>query len=141
MYVAGLLFVIALRVSWCLILTLLFLNWQGFSLAKGLEDKYSEGINKLSKDFYKSVKRFSGKAFYRKKLGKRLQIGEWDSNELFNEFDVDKNGLISVEELRHGMKHNFHMHLTPSQLKEFQGTNGMLDRQRFAAAVEGLFPR
>lgn len=113
---------------------------QGFSLAKGLESKYSDAVNKLEQDFYKTVKRFSGKAFYRKQLGKTLQIKEWDSLKLFDEFDADKNGVISMEELRSGMANIFHIHLTPSQLKEFQGRQGgLLDRQEFAAAVEGLF--
>jgi EF hand len=108
-------------------------------LAKGLEEKYADAISKLEKDFYKSVQRYSGKTFYRKQLAKNLKIGEWDSSKLFDEFDVDKNGVISMEELRHGMKHIFHIHLTPSQLKEFQAKNGLLDRQTFASAFEGLF--
>lgn len=116
------------------------IHHQGFSLAKGLDAKYSEAISKLEDDFYKTVQRYSGKAFYRKQLGDSLQINEWDSFKLFDAFDTDNNGVISMEELRRGMSDMFHMHLTPSQLKEFQGRNHhMLDREAFATAVEGLF--
>jgi propionate CoA-transferase len=95
------------------------INYNGFDLARGLENEYLEGVAKIQEEHYKSVKRYYGSAFRRSKLSKSLRIDEWNRDELFSQFDIDKNGILSVEELINGMKEKFNMILTPSQISEF----------------------
>lgn len=94
-------------------------NYDGFDLREGLEEKYGEEVKALQKDLYKSVTRYTGNAFRRAKLKVGLGMSEWDPKELYNEFDRDKNGKLSVQELLDGFHEKFQMHLTPSQIQYF----------------------
>lgn len=111
-------------------------NYDGFDLHKGLEDVYVSYTEKLQADFYKSAKRFSGKAFHRAKLGKQIKMVDWDANQLFKEFDENGDGRIQRDELRDGMANKFLLTLTPKQLDIiFRNHMDGIDEKLFARAV------
>jgi len=108
-------------------------NYDGFDLRKGLEEQYQIEVEKLQKEFYRNVKRYTGHAFKRAKLGQQMGMSEWKPNELFKKFDTNSSGLVSVEELRDGMMDLFHIHLTPQQVENLAAQE--LDRNAFDEAV------
>jgi propionate CoA-transferase len=116
-------------------------NYDGFDIRKDLEDKLSAALAVLSAKYYNSVMRFAGKAFKRAKLGKQLSIDDWDIDCLFKRYDADGNSNVSVEELRDGMRNDFHIHLTPNQLNTIVTTYGgglasvELDSKAFGEAL------
>ena len=117
------------------------INYDGFDLHKGLEEMYVSNTQKLQSDFYKSAKRFSGKAFHRAKLGSQIKVVEWDPAQLFKEFDKNGDGRIQRDELRDGMYSKFLITLTPKQLeaifKEMDHADG-IDHKIFTKAVREL---
>ena len=114
-------------------------NYDGFDLHKGLEDFYVQETQALQEEFYKSAKRYSGKAFHRAKLGNQIKVVDWDPVHLFSEFDKNGDGYIQRDELRDGMYEKFLITLTPKQLEAIYG-NKMegIDQKRFATAVKEL---
>lgn len=118
-------------------------NYDGFDIRKDLEEKYNAALEVLGAKYYKSVVRFAGKAFKRAKLGKQLRIDDWDFDCLFKRYDKDGNSRVSVEELRDGMMHDFHIHLTPGQMnfiiKTYGGGGGLtsveLDKTAFCEVL------
>jgi propionate CoA-transferase len=97
----------------------LVVNYNGFDLRKGLEEAYFSGAKAIEKDMFKTVKRYSGDAFSRAKLGKQLEMSHWNFDGLYDLFDVNKNGKISPEELKKGMYGLFNIHLTPNEFALF----------------------
>jgi propionate CoA-transferase len=92
-------------------------NYDGFDIRNGLEDQYSRALKEqLEKPYYKSAKRFAGKAFKRASLGKKMDLSKWDMDDLYNMFDRNHDGRISREELREGLLRLFHINLTQAQL-------------------------
>jgi propionate CoA-transferase len=92
-------------------------NYDGFDIRKDLEEKLTLALEVMSKKYYKSVRRFAGKAFKRAKLGRHLSIGNWDIDNIYNQFNRQKKSDLSMEDFRDGMIQEFHIHLTPIQLK------------------------
>jgi len=110
----------------------MIINYDGFDLGGGLEDIYSERVNKLKDKYYASVTRFSGSAFHRAKLGKVFET--WDLEKAFDEFDANSDGKLSVEELRHGMKERFGIRMTERELKSLtDDTDLYVTRDQFRA--------
>eukprot|EP00977_Amphora_coffeiformis_P014187 scaffold3912_cov136-Amphora_coffeaeformis.AAC.1 len=114
-------------------------NYDGFDLGKGLEEKYVQETQALQADFYKSAKRYSGKAFHRAKLGNQIKVVDWDPAKLFTEFDINGDGRIQRDELRDGMYKKFLITLSPKQLEAiFQNNMDGIDHKDFAKAVKEL---
>ena len=116
------------------------IQYDGFDLRQGLEDEYSRLTEDLEKRYYKSAHRYSGSQFHRAQLGKTLRMEDWDSDKLYDEFDTNRDGKVSLEELRHGIKDRFEIRLSPAQLAMFQKTpeSTSVDRETFAKAVEDM---
>jgi propionate CoA-transferase len=112
-------------------------NYDGFDIGKGLEDTYSEKVQALQQEMYKSVKRYSSQAFQRAKLKTKLSMSDWNPDELFDQFPSKQKDVLSLEELRSGFLENFHVHLTPSHIRHFQRGPFELrvDRATFAKGV------
>lgn len=92
-------------------------NYDGFDIRNGLEEQYSKAVKEqLEKPFYKSAKRFAGKAYKRASLGNKIDLSKWDMDDLFGMFDKNRDGSVSREELREGLLRHFHVNLTPAQL-------------------------
>lgn len=115
-------------------------QYDGFDLREGLEDEYQARIDLLEKTYYKSVHRYSGTQFHRAQLGKTLKMDDWDSDKLYDEFDVNNDGQVSLEELRHGIQDRFEIRLSPNQVGMFKKTpdSTFVDRETFAKAVEDM---
>jgi propionate CoA-transferase len=115
-------------------------NYDGFDIRKGLEDSYSEKVNTLQKEVYKSVKRYTGQAFKRAQLKTQLRMSEWNPDDLFDQFDTNQDGVLSLEELREGFTQNFHIHLTPSHIRHFRRghSDSTVDRAMFAKGVTAV---
>lgn len=122
-------------------------NYDGFDLRKGLEDKYTACISELQQKYYKSAKRFHGQAFRRAQLGSKMVISDIDYADLYDQFDINKDGQLSVEEIRAGMEHMFHIKLTGAEIEKFHkeaqagvGENEpiALDRAAFAKVVKDI---
>ena len=109
-------------------------------MRQGLEDEHIKRTKELEDKYYKSVHRYTGSQFRRAKVAKQLKISDWDPDSLYDEFDTNKDGSLSLEELRHGVKEYFEIRLSPSQLALFQKTpeSTFVDRETFAKAVENL---
>jgi len=76
---------------------------------------------------YKTVKRYTGRAFSRARLKSELRMHEWDVKELFEDFDIDNSGYLSLEELRRGFYEKFCINLTPLHLHMFQDGDSILE--------------
>ena len=76
-------------------------NYNGFDLKIGTEERFLKVV--LDHGWFKSVRTFSGKAFKRAKLTEPLHLTKWDTNEIFDTFDLNKNGTLSMEEVRQGL--------------------------------------
>ena len=114
-------------------------NYDGFDLHKGLEDKYVAQTESIQSDFYKSAKRYSGKAFHRAKLGSQIKVVDWDPKQLFKEMDLNKDGSIQRDELRDGMENKFMLTITPKQLdKVYKNKMDGINQEEFEAAVNEL---
>lgn len=115
-------------------------QYDGFDLRQGLEDEYGAGTKIMEDQYYKSIHRYTGTQFHRAQLGKNLKMDEWDSDKLYDEFDVNNDGKVSLEELRQGIKERFEIRLSPSQLGMFKKTpeSTSVDRETFAKAVEQM---
>jgi propionate CoA-transferase len=116
----------------------MIVQYDGFDLRQGLEDKYTDEVAVLDKEYYRSVERYHGAAFHRARLGSKLRMSEWDPSELYDLFDVNHDGELTLDELRNGMEWQFKMDLTSSELSKFQKNPGdtVVDRETFAKAVE-----
>lgn len=72
----------------------------------------------IERRYYKSVKRFSGKAFRPSLLRKKVGVKAWNENEMFRLFDEENTGSISPEQLRRGIKKKFGLTLKQHELEE-----------------------
>jgi hypothetical protein len=113
-------------------------NFDGFDVRKGLEEAFAKGVAEIEKNCYTSVKRYGGAAFRRATLGKQVNVKEWDKDELFELFDTNHNGELSLEELREGMIRLFQIQLTPTQLAKFVQDKEQteIDRESFGRGLE-----
>lgn len=116
------------------------IQYDGFDMRQGLEDEHIKRTKELEDKYYNSVHRYTGSQFRRAKVAKQLKISDWDPESLYDEFDTNKDGSLSIEELRDGVKEYFEIRLSPSQLALFQKTpeSSYVDRETFAKAVENL---
>lgn len=87
------------------------INYDGFDVASSLVPIFTAKLNSLEQQYYKSVKRFIGKAFRRASLAETLNLKRWDEG-LFGAFDTNNDGVISKMELRDGMRCKY----TPSEI-------------------------
>jgi hypothetical protein len=115
-------------------------QYDGFDLPESLQDDYTSRLARLENDYYKSVHRYTGTQFHRAKLGKTLKMDDWDSDKLYDEFDTNKDGEVSLEELRKGIKDRFEIRLSQNQLGMFKKTpdSTWVDRDTFAKAIEQM---
>lgn len=115
-------------------------NYDGFDLGKGLEGLYTETIEGVQNDCYSSWTRYTGSAFQRAKLKSSMAIEDLDLDELFDKCLQDGKDTLSVEDLRQGFHHTFHIQLTPSQIHLFQKEDGAhhVDRNRFKEGVRSI---
>jgi len=115
-------------------------NYEGFEIAKDLSELYRTQVHELQDKYYKSVKRYAGQAFQRAQLKNALQIVDFDSDELFDQCDQDKDGVVSMEELRYVFQKNFGMSLTQAQMQKFlhEGSETDVDREKFAAGLKNV---
>lgn len=116
------------------------IQYDGFDLRAGLEDEYEARVAQLQEKYYKSVHRYTGTQFHRAKLGKTLKMDDWDSDKLYDEFDTNKDGEVSLEELRKGIKDRFEIRLSQNQLGMFKKTpeSTSVDRDTFAKAIDDM---
>jgi propionate CoA-transferase len=115
-------------------------NYNGFDLRKGLEDLYKTGADDAVEKWCKSVKRYSGAAFRRSRLGDQLSMTDWNVEKLYNLFDFNHDGHMSVDELRSGMDNLFQVKLTPTQLSYFVSgpDQTIVDRESFRKGLAEL---
>lgn len=118
-------------------------NYEGFDLGKGLEGYYAGKVDKLQKEMYKSAKRYTGYAFQRAQLKSQLHMSDLDPNELFDSWDEDGNGTLSLEELREGFLRDYQLSLTQQQLLQFKNEDGDInvDRVMFAKGIAEILQR
>ena len=81
-----------------------------------MEESYADALKELGQRHYKSVRRYSGKPFLLSKLKTKSSVKQWKEEDMFQEFDRDKNGLISPEELRRGVRNTFGLRLKQGEL-------------------------
>ena len=115
-------------------------NYDGFDIRSGLDSHFTHAVREfLEKPYYKSVRRFAGKAFKRALVGNSMDLSKWDIEELYDKFDTDQNGSVSRSELREGLNRLFHVNITPSQLAHCFPLNSdgsvAVDRQSFASGI------
>jgi propionate CoA-transferase len=115
-------------------------NYDGFDIQKGLDSHFTHAVREfLEKPYYKSVRRFAGKAFKRALLGNAMDFSKWDIDELYDKFDIDHDGSISRSELREGLARMFHVSISPSQLAHCFPLNSdgsvAVDRKSFASGI------
>lgn len=115
-------------------------QYDGFDIRKGLEDEHIKYTKIMEGKYYNTVHRFTGSQFHRAQLAKSLKMSDWDTDKLYDEFDTNHDGTVSLEELRYGVKDKFEIRLSPSQLALFQKTpeSMYVDRETFAKGVEDL---
>ena len=91
-------------------------TYDGFDLRSNLEEAYSAALENIEQKHYKSVKRFSGKAFRRAKLKQMANIESWDPRAAFAIMDEDGDKRLSPEELRRGIRKIFGIKLKQAEL-------------------------
>ena len=111
------------------------INYDGFDVAAPLLPLYSSKIKSLEKNYYKSVKRFAGKAFRRASLAEKVNLKGWDQG-LFDAFDKDKDGVISTQEFRDGMRSMFNTHLTPFEINDT--CKEQINEKNFTKAIQKI---
>ena len=73
------------------------------------------------------------------RLGKKLGMQSWDPKALFEKFDADHDGHLSAQEITDGMRGEFGVHLTPTQLFLFnQGQTGLVNEKEFSKAFNQI---
>lgn len=118
----------------------LVVNYNGFDVRNGLEDMFRAGTDDVVVKWCKSVKRYSGAAFRRSRLGEQLGLTAWDAEKLYDLFDFNGDGEMSVTELRSGMENLFQSKLSPTQLSYFVNTpeQTIIGRQSFERGLAEL---
>ena len=115
-------------------------NYDGFDIRKGMEEKWAKEISFFQQNYYKTVQRYAGKAFKRARLGSQLAISDWDADSLFSTFDVNNDGVVTVEELRDMIMQDFHINMTVNQLHKIVEKHGNeLDSKAFEEVVTEIF--
>jgi Ca2+-binding EF-hand superfamily protein len=101
---------------------------------------YAAGALKVEDTYFKSVKRYAFGAFQRAQLARLIAIQDWDRDELFNVFDADKDGRVSINDFRQGMNDMFQMKLSPSEISKFRRSpeDQCIDKETFLEAIEAL---
>ena len=126
------------------------INYDGFDLRKGLEDKYASYVAKLEQTYYRSATRFHGRAFRRALLGQTMVISDLDPSRLYEMFDVNKDGKLSIEEIRQGMEEYFNIRLTGADVDKIQqaakitipeNESLVLDSNLFAKVIKQVLGR
>mmetsp|Transcript_23666 Transcript_23666/g.49008 ORF Transcript_23666/g.49008 Transcript_23666/m.49008 type:complete len:800 (-) Transcript_23666:96-2495(-) len=92
-------------------------NYDGYDLKTGLEEKYMKALEKVEAKHYRNVKRYSGKAFRAAKLNTLAKIKPWNAASVFKEMDEDGDGYLFPEELRRGIRKHFGIKLKPNELQ------------------------
>ena len=108
-------------------------TYDNFDLRSGLEEAYSAALERVEEKHYKSVKRYSGKAFRRAKLKQMANIESWDAHAAFALMDEDGSGDLSPEEFRRGVRKHFGIKLKQAELDEL--CQGRITMQNFSDVV------
>ena len=108
-------------------------TYDGFDLRSGLEEAYSATLERVEEKHYKSVKRYSGKAFRRAKLKQMANIESWDARAAFVLMDEDGSGDLSPEEFRRGVRKQFGIKLKQAELDEL--CHGKITMHNFSDVV------
>lgn len=109
-------------------------NYDGFDLRSGLEELWAEHMDNLQQKYYKTVRRFAGRAFRCAELKRSLTMNTFDANEMFVKMDEDGDGVLSREELRAGIRKFFGVRIRPSELDELY-KSGDVTTHNFADIV------
>jgi len=109
-------------------------DYDGFDLRSGLEREYMAAMSVIEKKHYKSVKRYTTKAFRRAKLKKEKNWETWDAATEFAGMDDDKDGILSPAELRRGIQRVFGISLKPADLDRLCGPTKVTN-QNFTSTV------
>ena len=82
-----------------------------------MEESYGDALKEVETKHYKSVKRYSGKAFRPSKLKQKSSVEPWKPDEMFRMFDKNGDGTLSAQELLRGVEKVFGLRLTPAELE------------------------
>jgi len=67
---------------------------------------------------------------------------KWDSGELFDHLDMNKDGKVSIENLRKKMKEQFGLSLSPSQITilkpDSSDNTGYITRELFTSHIDQI---
>eukprot|EP01134_Creolimax_fragrantissima_P000741 CFRG0741T1 len=116
-------------------------NYDGFDCWQSVEKDYERMVEGLQHEYYTSVRRYTGNSFRRYKLGKQINLQKWDPNEMFDAFDTSKDGSLSREELKNGLRKFFDIRLTLTQLHQFAGANKSISKEQFYIAMRDMLDR
>lgn len=111
-------------------------NYDGFDINPSILSLFNSYIRRFEKQYYKSVKRFAGKAFRRASVAENLNLKRFDQG-LFESFDKDKDGIVSTREFREGMRSMFGVHLTPFDIKEICKDKKM-NKESFVETIQTI---
>ena len=100
-----------------------YVNYDGFDVKAGLEDFYGSIASEMERKYFRTVKRYGGKAFRRAKLGKSIRIAKLDAEALFDQLDHDKTGRLSVEQIRRCLQELFNMRLTEPETAQLTSSS------------------
>ena len=85
-----------------------------------MEESYGDALKEIEEKHYKSVKRYSGKAFRPSKLKQQSSVEPWKPEEMFRAFDRNGDGTLSAQELLRGVEKVFGLRLTPAELESLR---------------------
>jgi hypothetical protein len=69
-----------------------------------------------------------------------MQISHLSTAEIFQKYDVNGDGLLNPQEVRHAIISEFGIRLNPSQLFLFFENGNFIDLKRFSRNFEVIFP-
>ncbi|KNC85349.1 hypothetical protein SARC_02471 [Sphaeroforma arctica JP610] len=114
------------------------INYDGFDCWQPIEKDYRKMVEEMEENYYLSSRRFTGNSFRRFKLGKSINVHKWNPEEMFNAFDENKDGEVSREELKSGMRNCFDIRLTHTQIHQLFGAKVAIGRKQFTVVMKDL---
>lgn len=110
-----------------------FVNYGGFDCKSGLEEAYANALKEVGSRYYKTVKRYSFKAFRRAKLKNMARVESWDYASLFAKWDKNNDGIISPLELREGFWETFGIKIKQAEMESL--TKDVIRPDNFANII------
>ena len=108
-------------------------TYDGFDLRSGLEGKYNDVLAKIEEKHYRTVKRFSGKAFRLAEIKKKANVQTWDAGIVFEEMDEDGDGMLNSEELLRGVRKYLGIKLKQAELTSL--SNQIITKDNFTDII------